>query len=609
MKNVINIKIGALVASCILCSSVLFSQQKGAFLDWVIQTEGSGDMLGHRIFDVTKTSTNDIITVGLFSHTVNFNPLFQEVLFTSDVEDPETARGYFSKYSEQGELEWIKIVTQGRVGIHFVKTDHQDNIYIAGVMQDTVDFDLDPASSHLLGATGSEYFVASYDTDGNFRWVFKLEKMTTNSFLKIKDIAVNEATQTISVTGHFSNSINFSSNTSNPVIKNTQGMLQTHIFLANYSLEGELNWVNTFDNSRSTLGTVHDYYRVASDEEGNVFLSGLFMDSLQLDPVVESAWVHPLYGERESFLVKHDKNGVYQWHNTVRGEAFQVVNIAYNNGYVYLTGGSGSDITFYYNADLDSTIIEKEDSLSGLFFVSQFHSNSGEFTTIIEKKAYESIHGGTYLLSFDNYNNIYLSGQFRFTGYIDFNPLSDEEFNVTQNSHHQETFLAKYTQEGEFKWAFGMPGGTFTEGKGIVALNDGVVIVGEYRGSPDVSAYGETPIIISTDFSPSINHHSFIAKYSQGFLNTLEEGLSNNEILLFPNPSQHTNTLVFKNPASTKTRIDLYDIQGRLIQPVYQGIISEGMEIEVDISGLSSGMYLYRVTDNTMQQALKFIKE
>ena len=97
--------------------------------------------------------------------------------------------------------------------------------------------------------------------------------------------------------------------------------------------------------------------------------------------------------------------------------------------------------------------------------------------------------------------------------------------------------------------------------------------------------------------------------FSIGFLNTLEEDLSNTEVVVFPNPSQHTNTLVFKNPASTKTRIDLYDIQGRLIQPVYQGIISEGMEIEVDISWLSSGMYLYRVTDNAMQRALKFIKE
>ncbi|MCC5923208.1 MAG: T9SS type A sorting domain-containing protein, partial [Crocinitomicaceae bacterium] len=68
-------------------------------------------------------------------------------------------------------------------------------------------------------------------------------------------------------------------------------------------------------------------------------------------------------------------------------------------------------------------------------------------------------------------------------------------------------------------------------------------------------------------------------------------------------------TLVFKNPASTKTRIDLYDLQGRLIQPVYQGIISEGMEIEVDISGLSSGMYLYRVKNELIQHTLRFIKE
>jgi hypothetical protein len=96
---------------------------------------------------------------------------------------------------------------------------------------------------------------------------------------------------------------------------------------------------------------------------------------------------------------------------------------------------------------------------------------------------------------------------------------------------------------------------------------------------------------------------------SIGFLNTQEANLSNSEVVVFPNPSQNTNTLVFNKTPTAHTTIDLYDFQGRLVQPVFKGDIAVGMEITVDLSGLSSGMYLYRITNNHSQQAIKFVKE
>jgi hypothetical protein len=609
MKSIVNIKLGFLIASCFCWNSMLFTQEKGAFLDWVIQTEGSGNTLNNRVVAVDKDASNNIIICAGFNQTINLNPLGEDVFMSSW--DPQETIPYMAKYDENGQLIWVNTFRDPGmdiIGLSQLKTDAQGNIYVFARLNGTADFD-PSANSHIeTSLNGIENYVASYDTDGNFRWVFKLQNLMS-TFTNIQDIAINDATQSLTITGYFTNEVNFNPDPTNPVIYNTGGLLNRHIFLANYSLEGELNWVNTFDNSRTSLTAFHYYYRVTTDEVGNVFLSRLFMDSLQLNHDGQSNWIYPLYNERESFISKYDKDGVFQWYSTVRGEGGIVMNIAYNDGGIHATGVAWEDISFYDSFDSDSVLLEIDPEVSMVCFISRVNSEFGDVEWVLPINAFGDISAFSYLLDFDSENNIYLLGQFRYSGYIDFNPLSNQEYTISQNSIHQETFVAKYTKEGAFQWAFGMPGGTFTEGKGMVAVNDGLVVVGEYRGNPDVSAYGATPVIISTDFSPSINHHSFIAKYSEGFLNTQEANLSNSEVVVFPNPSQNTNTLVFNQTPTAHTTIDLYDFQGRLIQPVFKGDISAGMEITVDLSGLSSGMYLYRITNNHSQQAIKFVKE
>ena len=578
------------------------AQQKGAFLEWVIQTKGEGNLLAHGVLDVSTSLNNEIIVVGGFNRTVDFDPLFDG--FSIETPYQDTTISFLAKYSTKGKLIWINVMDADLM--ENLKTDEEGNIYVTGKFKRSVDFD--PGSdSVILHPDSEDYFVASYTSNGSFRWVKKFHNVGSARY-NIQDLSICNETQTLSFIGSFNRAVDFHPDEETEVIFDTGSMTKTFFYLANFSFSGEYNWVKAFDNSR-TNGQYQRNYRLTNNEDGDIYISGTYFDTLQLDPDNETAIVLTQNNERENFIAKYSNDGEFLWYSVTQGAGAGITNVAYNNGSVFVTGACFHDFSFYSSIQHNTTLIETDETVQRSMMVIELDAISSEVKQSILLKTYGDIIGGTRDLAFDLHNNIYVSGAFQYTGHIDFNPSTTETFNVIQSSSNAETFLAKYTKEGAFQWAFGMPGGRYTLPKGLIAINNDVIILGEYRGSPDVSAYGTTPVIISTDFSSSINPHSFIAKYSQGFLNTQESDISNSEVVVFPNPSQHTNTLIFNKTQTEQTTIDLYDIQGRLIQPVYNGTISEGMEITVDITGLSSGLYVYRVSNATIDKTIRFVKE
>jgi len=80
-------------------------------------------------------------------------------------------------------------------------------------------------------------------------------------------------------------------------------------------------------------------------------------------------------------------------------------------------------------------------------------------------------------------------------------------------------------------------------------------------------------------------------------------------VSIVPNPSNESNTLIMNLPETAKIRVELYDMQGRLLGVPHYGMLPKGNhQITNDVSKLSSGMYMYRITSETWQTADKFIK-
>ena len=73
----------------------------------------------------------------------------------------------------------------------------------------------------------------------------------------------------------------------------------------------------------------------------------------------------------------------------------------------------------------------------------------------------------------------------------------------------------------------------------------------------------------------------------------------------YPNPLSSTTTFVFNLPALADVRVEVYDVLGRRVLALSERTLlpGEGREVRLDASGLTSGLYLYRITGRSSERA------
>ncbi len=78
---------------------------------------------------------------------------------------------------------------------------------------------------------------------------------------------------------------------------------------------------------------------------------------------------------------------------------------------------------------------------------------------------------------------------------------------------------------------------------------------------------------------------------------------------IYPNPATTTITIEFYTQISCET-IGIYDISGRLIQPIEYKAFSQGKQVlNIDVSGFNSGIYFIKSTSGNMNYCKKLMKK
>jgi hypothetical protein len=76
----------------------------------------------------------------------------------------------------------------------------------------------------------------------------------------------------------------------------------------------------------------------------------------------------------------------------------------------------------------------------------------------------------------------------------------------------------------------------------------------------------------------------------------------------YPNPFNPTTTIAYQLPTSSRVRLDVYDVLGRVVESRDLGLLSAGEgQIEFDGSDLASGVYFYRLSSETAAKTRKMI--
>jgi len=78
---------------------------------------------------------------------------------------------------------------------------------------------------------------------------------------------------------------------------------------------------------------------------------------------------------------------------------------------------------------------------------------------------------------------------------------------------------------------------------------------------------------------------------------------------IYPNPSDDYNELIITSSQSIDASIDLHDMLGRKIKPIFQGKLRSGKNnYTIPIEDLRQGMYFYKVQTSRGNLSIKFIK-
>jgi hypothetical protein len=181
---------------------------------------------------------------------------------------------FISKIDLLGNVLWTKKFT-GNVTPTDIKPGINNDIYIAGFFDGTVDVDPDTTIHHLTAASG-DAFVIKLDSNGNFTWAIQTagKRMSySNSFIYSM---VLDKTDNVYTTGYFSDTVDFDPG----LAINNMVTTNAASFISKFDSSGKLVWVRKLGGSGGTaLGN-----SICIDSLKNVYTTGVFLDTIDFDP-------------------------------------------------------------------------------------------------------------------------------------------------------------------------------------------------------------------------------------------------------------------------------------------------------------------------------------
>lgn len=460
-------------------ASNLFAQAQPTH-DWSRKMGGVGSF-ADAVTAVAYDIDGNIIATGDFEGSSVFTNEEDTIVINAN----GGADAFVAKYNPTGQIIWAR-----GVGGSFedegvdVTCDADGNVYVTGFFRSSVDFSTN-GTPHILDATsifdGTDVFVVKYDADGEMVWAHQFGDDFNDEPLGISIGPDGH----LYVSGLFRGEVNFNTSGGEDIVEATGS--SSDIFLAKFTTDAELVWVKRIGGSGQE--TPRD---MAVDLNSNVFLTGIFTTTTNLDPSGEDGvFTAQSY---DGFIAKYDTLGELSWAHGFGGPSFDFSSgIAVDNeGSAFITGN------FWNTIDLDSGVGEQLITSNGNsdVFLAKY-SASGESLWAFNVGGDDSDEGRGVIT--DESGNVFITGTFG--DVADFDP-SDNTANISSNGFF-DVYVAKYSSDGEYEWAFEAGGPQSCYGNAVAHDGDTRLCVGGYFSGP-------------ANFDP-IDENGFLEPENQGF--------------------------------------------------------------------------------------------
>jgi Secretion system C-terminal sorting domain len=351
-----NFRIYKLIPFCLILLAPAFLNAQS--FDWAFKSGGLSDEDGKVI---TKDNQNKLLTAGTFVNTL----VIGGNTYTSSNNSQDV---FVAKRNEDGSSLWsFTLASGGEDAVEGIAVDIQNNVYITGWFQGTMD--MDPASGNeysLVSSSGSlDVFLAKYSPNGEFLWARKFGGSLPDRGFGI-DLDQNG---NIFATGTFRGILDVEPFVSTD---NITSVGSDDIFVVKFNSLGEFQWSKAMGSTQDEFATE---IKVAS--AGNVFFSGYFQNTVDFNPGTATSNATSL-GISDGFVCALDNNGIFLWKKTIGGTGIdKIEDIDIDPSGNIVAGG-----TFSSTVDLSAGSALQIRTSSGQedIFITKFSPSGGYLT-------------------------------------------------------------------------------------------------------------------------------------------------------------------------------------------------------------------------------------
>lgn len=333
---------------------------------------------------VTLDDDNNIIVSGSFKDTIDFDPgpgVFE--LYPSGVNS--NVDMFVVKLNADGEFIWA-IATAGSDDYHqwargrSVQVDSENNIFIAGTFEGTIDFDPGPDLATLYCPSGilihsQDGFVLKLTPGGEYIWVKHLIYGGDNFLVHDMDISGSDE---LHITGCFDTSVDFDPGPDHYYM--TPDGESRDLFILKLSNDGEFIWADHYGDYAA------EGKSIATTQSGEVVITGFVLGETDFDPSDEELLIGA-YLHYNGYILKLTIDGEYMWAKPIAGGDVKSNAIAldeFDNSYI--TGKFSDEIDIdpgeaeihYSSLGVDDAFIIKLDSSSNFVWGTTLGSAANE---------------------------------------------------------------------------------------------------------------------------------------------------------------------------------------------------------------------------------------
>ena len=419
-----------------------------------LQAQAIGGSGEDRVQSVASTSDGGYVVGGYFSSS--------EIKIGENVlENKGSNDGFVTKYSQTGEIEWIKqIGGSGNELIKSVEEASNGEIIVGGSFSSyTIQLDDYTLTNHSWVEEG---LVIKYNSNGELEWA-KAIGGSTNHRDEINSVAPTNDGGIIAGGSFDSKEIQLGDYT----LTNNGGQ---DGMIIKYSSEGEVEWAKSIGESST------DYISsVASTKDGGYIAGGTFNASeIQIGDYTLTS-----NGYIDGMVIKYNHSGEVEWAKGIgSGKQDYINSVAEtNDGDIIATGGFQSTFTIG-----DYRLTNSANGYRDIMIIKFTKDGEVKWATSMGKQ-YDD-----YIQSVTPTND----GGFIAGGYVYYsNQIQSGDYALT-NTTTKDGIIIKYSAENKVEWMKGIGGNSSDYIQSLTETTDGTIIVGGYFESDTIETDGKT---------------------------------------------------------------------------------------------------------------------